>query len=229
MNELDFVNDKSYISQAALYAFHEKGPAGYEAYRAKVFERSRAMDIGSAIHAFVLQPDKTMVASVPDANRHTKAGRELVKDFEEANKGMICLRKEDLAQAKLLADLIKQNVTFSEDDVLEHRCFGSINGLTCKAAPDIVNEKYVADIKTSGQTFHEWLEFTSEKSLFQLAFYAEVMNLDAECEGFILWVSTKSNVFNFVKFEAFRMQGKREVVRMAADKFKEYINGINRN
>jgi hypothetical protein len=55
------------------------------------------------------------------------------------------------------------------------------------------------------------------------------MNLDAECEGFILWVSTKSNVFNFVKFEAFRMQGKREVVRMVADKFKEYMDGINRN
>lgn len=70
---------------------------------------SEAMEVGSAVHTLVLEPDKAEeeIAVMPSLNLRTKEGRAEKEAFLLANRGKIILRPDQASSALRMAERIK--------------------------------------------------------------------------------------------------------------------------
>jgi hypothetical protein len=159
----DYHADKSSISRSAIMDF-DKSPYTYWANhlnpnRPKK-EKTAAMEIGSALHCLILEPDlfTKQYAIVPPKLLLKDAGREAydtykktIEELEKSNK--IILSSEDTQRLMEM----QQRLT-SNPKIYEILCGGEIensffwrdsdSGLMLKARPDILQKNMIVDLKT---------------------------------------------------------------------------------
>jgi hypothetical protein len=119
-----------------------------------------AMEVGTALHTAVLEPDlwSQTVAVPPHAfDRRTKAGKELAAEFEKEAAGKIVLSPDDADRVRRMADAVHKHPAARFLLELPGRREASYvwsdpaTGLECKTRPDWHSEdrRLVVDVKTS--------------------------------------------------------------------------------
>ena len=145
---------RSYLSTSALKAF-AKSPNHYIEYVNGERKATPAMELGSAIHCAILEPNEwhDRYTIVPKVDRRTKAGKEAWELFQKSSEGKTVLTDEqhrtmDLARIAVHADPLAKNlidtaVAFEQEreTVISHTPYRGI--------ADIVGNGWVADLKTA--------------------------------------------------------------------------------
>lgn len=135
----------------------------YDAYLApdrEVQEPTPAMQVGTALHTAVLEPDlwdSTVAVPPQQFDRRTKVGRELAAEFERENAGRIVLAPDDADRVRRMADAVRRHPAARFLLDLPGRREASYTwsdvatGLPCKARPDWHSEDHrlVVDVKTT--------------------------------------------------------------------------------
>jgi len=147
--------------------------------------KSAAMEIGSAIHAAVLEPEvfaETYI-SRPKFDRRTKAGKEASELFEKENENKICLDASDLAVVNHVADRVrncrnygdffnagqKEKSFFSTDEILfiQKKC----------RIDNYIPGNFIVDLKTTDCASKEVFERDIYKYGYhiQAAYYVDII------------------------------------------------------
>ena len=107
---------RSYLSTSALKAF-AKSPNHYIEYVNGERKATPAMELGSAIHCAILEPDEwhDRYTIVPKVDRRTKAGKEAWELFQKSSEGKTVLTDEqhrtmDMARIAVHADPLAKNL-----------------------------------------------------------------------------------------------------------------------
>jgi exodeoxyribonuclease VIII len=131
-----------------------KSPAHYKAYLTKPQEETKALKIGSAVHAYVLQPDVALAtyAVAPAVDRRTSAGKAAWESFAAANAGKTVLTEDESAlicgvSSSMRDTLARMGV---EPVATELMLTGEYCGTPLKVAIDLVgSDGYLWDLKTT--------------------------------------------------------------------------------
>lgn len=177
---IDAINNSTlgHFSRSALHA---------QAYMLNPDHPSDAMELGTAFHAAVLEPDRfdEEFVAAPVCDRRTLAGRERWKAFTDANSGKVVMpkgeadacmrmaqavRKSDTANTLLRAKGANEVVVIWEDDETGVLCKGRTDGIR------ILGEyTYLIDIKSTRDASRG--EFS--KSIFRYGYHRQLaMYLD---------------------------------------------------
>jgi exodeoxyribonuclease VIII len=144
---------RAYLSTSALKAF-SKSPNHCLAYYAQTIEPTPAMQLGSAVHCAILEPDKLKERYVvaPQVDRRTKEGKAEWEAFTaSAGERTVLTREQGETLAAVTAavfadpishDLINACTTFEEEII------GQILGTPYKGILDMRCNDFIADIKT---------------------------------------------------------------------------------
>ena len=162
--------------------------AHFAAYLNQTREETKALKIGSAVHAFALTPEIAHVtyAVAPEVDRRTKDGKMIWENFVAANAGKTILSDDEWS--------IVSNVAFALSRVvnaLPGKRFGAefmlgvdYNGTPLKAALDLVQEDengdlWIYDLKTTEDASPKGFlqSARSYRYNLQAAFYRLVLGL----------------------------------------------------
>lgn len=122
-------------------------------------ESTPAMNVGSAFHTLLLEPEKfnDEFAVSPKVDRRTVVGKELFAKFTDEHGHKIILTQEQFEQTSIMVDnILKHEVvkTLLDEAVFEQSVYWTDEetGLQFKTRPDIWASKMVVDIKTTSDT-----------------------------------------------------------------------------
>ncbi len=119
-------------------------------------ESTPAMNIGSAFHTLLLEPEKfsSEFAIIPKVDRRTKLGKDAYDSFINDNLNKILLSDEQFFKVEQMVELVSQHEivkTLLDESVYEQSIFWSDKetGLQFKTRPDIWSSKMIVDLKTT--------------------------------------------------------------------------------
>jgi len=145
---------RSYLSTSALKAY-AKSPNHYIEYVNGERKATPAMELGSAIHCAILEPDEwhDRYTVVPKVDRRTKAGKAAWETFNIASIGKTVLTDEqhrtmDMARIAVHADPLAKNL-IDTAVAFEQQRETVISATPYRGIADIVGNGWVADIKTA--------------------------------------------------------------------------------
>lgn len=161
-------------------------------------EETEQMRIGTAIHTALLEPEKYLstIAYMPECDRRTKEGKQVAKDFEDANAGKLILKNDSEQIVARSVESVSQHYGWRELKKNQmHRetiIIGELFGIECKAKIDIIDtkERMIWDIKTCQDASREKFRYDVQDRLYwvQQAFYNMLVEKHYEQEfgcGFI--------------------------------------------
>lgn len=119
-------------------------------------EATPSMNIGSAFHALLLEPDKfyTEFSIAPKIDRRTKQGKMDWEEFEKLSFGKIILTDDQFTKISKMVELVSKHEivsTLLDDAVFEQSIYWTDKetGLQFKTRPDIWSSQMIVDIKTT--------------------------------------------------------------------------------
>lgn len=119
-------------------------------------EKSDALDLGSAIHTMLLEPElfSKTYAVMPSINRRTTKGKEQYALFTQENSAKVVLTQEQYNKAYAMTHHARQHDivnTLLEDAQFEKSIYWTDKetGLQFKVRPDIWSNKMIVDLKTT--------------------------------------------------------------------------------
>ena len=154
---LDIPNEEYHklpaVSSSGLVKLVQGTPAHYQAYLNEPREVTPAMELGTAIHAAVLEPDlfhATYIQKPEDMSFATKEG----KAWKEANQGKKILTPEQFRAVSRITDSVMAQPIASRVilDGMKEKSFVWVDketGIPCKCRPDIFAGNKVFDLKTT--------------------------------------------------------------------------------
>ncbi len=158
-------------------------------------EATAAMQMGTALHTAVLEPDlwdATVAVPPHKFDRRTKVGKELAAEFEWVAAGKIVLDPDDAAQVQQMAQMVRSHpaagflLDMPGRREPSYTWTDSTTGLECKVRPDWHSEdrRIVVDVKTTKDASRN--EFS--KSIANFDYHVQAAwNLDAlEAEKFLI-------------------------------------------
>jgi len=123
---------------------------------AEVKESTPAMNIGSAFHTLLLEPEKFSkeFSIFPRVDRRTKQGKEEYDSFMQCNNGKILLTDDQFFKVEQMVALVSKHeivTTLLGEAVFEQSIFWTDQetGLQFKTRPDIWSNKMIVDLKTT--------------------------------------------------------------------------------
>jgi exodeoxyribonuclease VIII len=157
--------DTSSISHSMLEKFRQSVPLYHGLYVAKTLPRDEptpAMKLGTALHAWLLEPQNwtQLVAVGPDCERRSNADKARWAEFGAASVGKTVITREQEQKVFLMADSVKANATAKallaaagpNEQAIRWQ---DSSGLICKAKFDrALDAKFVLDIKTTRDLLH---------------------------------------------------------------------------
>ncbi len=163
-----------------------KSPAHYlEAIR-NPFKATAAMQLGTAVHMAILEPDRFDNECVADekVDLRTNVGKARAAEFAIANEGKTIITAQNMDAIGLIRDQIFNNIKVAE--LLDGGiCEGSLfwndheSNVDCKARPDFISRSrgYLVDVKTTQDaTFSEFSKSIAKYYYhMQAAFYLDGM------------------------------------------------------
>ena len=155
-------------------------------FKDDVSKKSKAMDLGHAIHEYIEKKNLDGFIIEPEVNKRTKAGREELKKFHEDNEDKRVVSEEVYYQIKELGKSIQQHTQIRK--ILNHSATfhesvaeGFMQGIHCKGLLDITNIKsnLVLDTKTTRRITKAKFEqdCIAYGYPFQIAFYERLYEL----------------------------------------------------
>ena len=116
------------------------------------------MDLGTAVHAAVLQPDcyHELVAVAPELDRRTKAGKDAYAAFEQAAVGKLVIDAAAGATTHAMAEAVRRvplcRFLLNATGIVERPIWwtDAATGVDCRAKPDLLltNADTVVELKT---------------------------------------------------------------------------------
>ena len=148
---------------------------------------SRSMQIGTLLHAIVLEPDSfdEKFIGAPKIDRRTKDGKSAWEAFIAEANGKQIVDIEDVATARTMADSIKDHAGIkrwldgkSSKAMIEKRIDFDWLGVPCKSKPDYFNPLTCIDLKTCVDPSPEGFQRSVFKYGYhrQAAFYSIAIN-----------------------------------------------------
>lgn len=177
-----------------------RSPAHYKYASDNPKPQTPQMALGSAVHALVLEPDKTPVVQEPEVNKRTKDGRaELERFHMEHAESIICSPDQyniAIAMRDSLLSHPTASVLFASGAAEQsHFWIDEDTGLLCKVRPDFYNSDHevCVDLKTTTDASND-------------AFLRAVVNFSYELQAAyyqhgLAHTDTKSIEFIFVVVE----------------------------
>lgn len=110
-------------------------------------DANRSEEKGTSVHALTLNSQAVVVAPMPRNDKH-----EAYRRFAEENDGCRIVTRSEYEEASRLADAVRRHrearnlIEGGEVEVTRHF---DLHGRTCRATPDIVRPRCIADLKTS--------------------------------------------------------------------------------
>ena len=144
------------VSASSMKAYL-RSPLHYRHQIETPSEPTPAMQLGTLIHAVVLEPiaARERYAVAPDIDRRTKAGKEAFAEFQAANADRTIVSEEQwdtahMIRDRLLADLEYRQL-FAAGSAIEFSAFGTDpdTGLVIKARADYSVDGLVMDLKSA--------------------------------------------------------------------------------
>jgi exodeoxyribonuclease VIII len=205
-----------------------RSPAHYDCRRNATSEPSRAMRIGTAVHANILEPEwaERFLIRRPDGiDRRTKAGKAAWAEFEEnVPEGAIVMDTAEWDTAANVSLAVTLNEPLRRARLLqgeyEVSAFFDIDGCPAKCRFDVVAERgFVVDLKTTQDASQfersvvKW-GYHRQAALYQMGAAA----VGVECKAFIFVVVETAAPYGIrvVTLDSDALiQGEREVHRAA--------------
>lgn len=220
------------IRRSDLWVIH-KSPYHFRYHMDHEKEQTKALIFGSAIHAFVLEPDtfKEKYAIAPCVDRRTKEGRASWADFLDlcSETGAEPITAEDMQTITEMADALKTNQLavqlLSGDHEQEFYWLDDLTREKCKCKVDCVTtwngKPYIVDYKTTESCEDGHFERSAAK-------YGYQFQAGMYCEG-VFQNTLEEHGFAFVAQEKTAPYAVRvyfcdpEWVKRGYDKFRELI------
>ncbi len=148
-------------------------------------EESDAAEIGTAVHAALLEPDEFSenYRRMPKFNRATKDGKEQAAAFEATNAGKIILPCDDYDKVIAMLDSVLAHPTakalLTSPGWSESSIFFEMNGVKCKCRPDrivepsVFSQHIIVDLKTTDDIDKFAFSVRDYRYHCQDAFYTE--------------------------------------------------------
>lgn len=176
-----------------------KSPAHYQIYLRQKSEPTKAMIIGSAVHAATLEPDvfEKDYAAIPEGlDRRTKAGKETFAELEASGKTI--LAADDYQNVLDIALAVRSHETAGKlfnHGIAEVSVFSEIDDVPVKARFDWLRNNIIVDLKTTDDASPD--EFVRSIAKYgydvQAAWYLDVAKADGiEISNFI-FVAVEKN------------------------------------
>lgn len=192
--------------------YFKKSPEYYQYYKKNGGEERPHLVFGSALHTLVLEPKKfdrdyyimdESKRPVPDKNYKTLLNREWKKEQYQiaSSKDQSLITTDEHEMIKVMRDKLYASPPAKEKLEYTRNKYEKIiewkwKGFNCKAKADIVNDVFLADLKTT--TNADEFEFQSE--IFKFDYYRQGgMYLDGDAGGNINFNQKKD--FYFIAIE----------------------------
>ena len=176
------------ISASGLKTISAKSPSEYVN---KTFTTNKNVELGSAIHTYILEPYnfKDEFYIMPNLDLRTKVGRELKQaHLVEAN-GKILLTKKDMDLLDQIKEAFKNNTEANEllDNKIEISYYGEIDDVPVRCRPDIVADDFIVDLKScqDASPFEFMKTAKHWRWYLQAVFYSDFLQMSAEKFKFI--------------------------------------------
>lgn len=130
----------------------KRSPAHFVAGRSESSEPTKALVIGDAAHACILEPERFIREYIfVDVDRRTKAGKERAEEIER--QGVRILSTDDGAMISAMRDSVMEHpaarrLLESRTDVERSIFWTDTTGIECKARPDVLTPGLCVDLKT---------------------------------------------------------------------------------
>lgn len=153
-------SSKTGASKSGLHTIYKKTPFEYKWLQDNPKTPSSSLTLGTLFHTLFLEPEK-FDAEYAVFDGESRRGTKAWKAFEDANKGKILLKKEELAEAeKMRDDALKNTLTkdiykAKGEAEASYFCRESEHGVLLKCRPDkfIPEKSWVVDVKTTKNPF----------------------------------------------------------------------------
>ena len=167
-------------------------------YLNKEFKTSLALELGSAIHTIILEPElfDSEFYVMPNVDLRTKAGKQSKLEHQQLAQGRTLLSQSnyDLLEKILVSFKSNSDAMALLDGKIEYSHYGSINNIDVRCRPDILGKDFVCDIKSCKSvnpvSFRK--DCFTYKWFLQAAFYSDFLSIPAENFRFIA-VSKEDN------------------------------------
>ena len=226
-------NNKA-ISRSGLWTLLTKTPFHLLHSQGK---RSRAMDIGSAVHAAVLEPDSFVRVYVkgPEDRRGNKWREAL--DEAEAH-GRTLLVEGDYNEVEAIAETALSNSIvqslLSGNKLIEQSIYHTENGVDVKVRPDLINidKRIMVDLKTTSDASERGFSSSVAKFGYHLQqfMYMDVYNKqggDVDAFLFICLEKPQDGMPPIIKTyqldEMSNIEGER-IYNLALERYKECVD-----
>ena len=183
--------DNPAISATLLKAISKQTPA-HAVERMKSFKATPNMNLGTAVHAMILEPESLddIIVVSPECDKRTKAGKETYAKFTESvgRKTVITQQQYDDAMKMTQSftdhpEAVKLRNELDEHEKVMQWSYGE-NNLECKGKIDMLSDKHmaIADIKTTMDASPDAFMKQSANLLYhlQLAWYSTALGLEPE-------------------------------------------------
>jgi len=148
--------------------------------------QSKAMELGTAIHCALLEPDKftKSYAMMPKFDGRTKEGKAGKAEWELANPNKTPLVEDDWARVERVRNTVMTDMNFKqlfEEGHKEHSFFvvDRETGLRLRCRPDnfVVNRGVIVDLKTTedASVFSFSRDITNYRYFVQAAYYMDIV------------------------------------------------------
>lgn len=179
-------------------AFPPKTPLDYRiASQYKADKRTAALDMGTACHLAVFQPDEfeSRIALSPDINKRTKAGKEEHAAFEAESAGKIIIDKADLDTCFYIRDAMYRHplgrMLEAKKGIAELSGFFKWRDTLCKFRADylVPDKRIIFDLKTTtaGHDFAFRSSVTDYNYHTAALFYMNGAS-QITCRDFVTWI-----------------------------------------
>lgn len=145
------------LSRSAIMEFRNTPRHYYDKYLSphKIAKESTAsMQLGSAVHTAVLEPDLffQQYALKPECDRRTKIGKEIYENFCAANIGKTVITQEIYDKVlKMREAVLREYKHYLDGAYIEYSMYWEEKntGILCKSRPDISHPNVILDLKTT--------------------------------------------------------------------------------
>jgi len=177
---------REYLSTSALKAF-AKSPNHYIQYVNREVEPTPAMELGSAVHCAILEPDEwhDRYSVIPKIDRRTKAGKAAWETFNIASAGKTVLNQEQHRIVDACRRAVQEHPTagplLAEAIAVEQKRQTAIEGVPYTGIADAVGPGWIADLKTTADASPGQFQRQAFNLMYheQAAAYREIWSADA--------------------------------------------------
>lgn len=175
-------------------------------FNRKIYRESDAMNLGSAIHTILLEPEnfkKEYAFKPKDARRNTKEGKIIWEEFESKNKGKTILTPDH----KIIIDNVLSRFNDDNDRIntcksylkgkIELSHYLKYQGIDVRVRPDCLGNDFISDIKTISASYKPVTIKTFSNEVWnrayhlQAVFYCDMIGIDPENFKFVV-IETKA-------------------------------------